>query len=195
MPTENDIDKIKKDLASLRAASDLAKKSAQTASRQIKEVEGKDFGKLFDKQFKSLTNRAARSFDSALQSLLVEGDSFKTVFKKLGADLLKNVLSSLPHGNIASSILPFARGGVLNSPALFPLKRGIGLAGEAGPEAILPLSRGADGRLGVRTQPQGGQGVQVNVNITTPDAQSFRRSQTQIAGMLRRAVQRGQRNL
>ena len=122
MPTENDIDKIKKDLASLRAASDLAKKSAQTASRQIKEVEGKDFGKLFDKQFKSFTNRAARSLDGALQSLIVEGDSFKTVFKKLGADLLKNVLSSLPHGNIASSILPFARGGVLNSPALFPFK-------------------------------------------------------------------------
>ena len=195
MPTENDIDKIKKDLASLRAASDLAKQSAQTASKQIKAVEGKDFSKLFDKQFKNFSNRAARSFDSALQSLIVEGDSFKNVFKKLGADLLKNVLSSLPYGNIAGSILPFARGGVLNSPALFPLKRGIGLAGEAGPEAILPLARGADGRLGVRAQPQGGQSVQVSVNITTPDAQSFRRSQTQIAAMLRRAVQRGQRNL
>ena len=43
----------------------------------------------------------------------------------------------------------YARGGVVGGPTLFPMARGIGLAGEAGPEAILPLARGADGRLGV----------------------------------------------
>ena len=43
----------------------------------------------------------------------------------------------------------FARGGVVNRPSVFPFSRGIGLMGEAGPEAILPLRRGRDGRLGV----------------------------------------------
>ncbi|SDX89241.1 phage tail tape measure protein [Roseicitreum antarcticum] len=43
----------------------------------------------------------------------------------------------------------FARGGVVKRPAVFPFSRGIGLMGEAGPEAILPLRRGRDGRLGV----------------------------------------------
>jgi len=43
----------------------------------------------------------------------------------------------------------FARGGVVNRPTVFPFSRGIGLMGEAGPEAILPLRRGRDGRLGV----------------------------------------------
>ena len=43
----------------------------------------------------------------------------------------------------------FARGGVVNRPTVFPFARGIGLMGEAGPEAILPLRRGRDGRLGV----------------------------------------------
>jgi phage-related minor tail protein len=47
------------------------------------------------------------------------------------------------------NIIPFARGGIVSSPVLFPMARGAGLMGEAGPEAIMPLSRGPDGRLGV----------------------------------------------
>jgi phage-related minor tail protein len=64
--------------------------------------------------------------------------------------------------------------------------------GEAGPEAIMPLSRGADGRLGVRTQ--GGSAVTINMNITTPDAQSFQRSNGQVASQMARALGRSQRN-
>jgi hypothetical protein len=40
-------------------------------------------------------------------------------------------------------------GGIVSRPTLFPFARGIGLMGEAGPEAILPLRRGRGGRLGV----------------------------------------------
>ena len=46
-------------------------------------------------------------------------------------------------------VTAFARGGVVDRPTLFPFARGAGLMGEAGPEAILPLSRGRGGRLGV----------------------------------------------
>jgi phage-related minor tail protein len=64
--------------------------------------------------------------------------------------------------------------------------------GEAGPEAIMPLARGADGKLGVR----GGQGaMNVTVNIAAQDAESFRRSQSQVAALITRAALRGQRNL
>ena len=49
-------------------------------------------------------------------------------------------------------VMPFARGGVVTAPTQFPMRGGTGLMGEAGPEAILPLSRGADGSLGVRSQ-------------------------------------------
>ena len=42
------------------------------------------------------------------------------------------------------AIKPFAAGGVIGTPTYFPLTQGgVGLAGEAGPEAILPLARGA----------------------------------------------------
>ncbi len=50
----------------------------------------------------------------------------------------------------------FGRHGIVDTPTLFPFADGIGLMGEAGPEAILPLSRGADGRLGVAAALGGG---------------------------------------
>jgi hypothetical protein len=40
-----------------------------------------------------------------------------------------------------------------------------------------------------------GSGVSVTVNISTPDAQSFERSQSQVSALIARAVARGQRNL
>lgn len=89
-------------------------------------------------------------------------------------------------------VMPFAKGGVVSSPTSFPMRGGRGLMGEAGAEAIMPLARGADGRLGV--QAQGGRGVTVVMNISTPDVQGFQRSQSQIAAQTARALSRGQRN-
>lgn len=44
----------------------------------------------------------------------------------------------------------FAKGGVVAGATAFAMQNGLGVMGEAGPEAIMPLSRGADGKLGVR---------------------------------------------
>jgi phage-related minor tail protein len=89
-------------------------------------------------------------------------------------------------------VMPFAKGGVVSSPTSFPMRGGLGLMGEAGPEAIMPLARGPDGRLGV--QAGGGRSVNVVMNITTPDVQGFQRSQSQVAAQVSRALSRGQRN-
>lgn len=89
-------------------------------------------------------------------------------------------------------VMPFAHGGVISGPTTFPMRGGTGLMGEAGPEAIMPLARGADGRLGVRTQ--GGGGTHVTMNISTPDVQGFERSQGQIAARMARALGHGNRN-
>ena len=89
-------------------------------------------------------------------------------------------------------VMPFAKGGLVTSPTTFPMRGATGLMGEAGPEAIMPLTRSADGRLGV--QAQGGGTVHVTMNITTPDVQGFQRSQSQIAAQMSRVMSRGQRN-
>jgi lambda family phage tail tape measure protein len=94
-----------------------------------------------------------------------------------------------------AGLTPFAAGGVISTPAYFPLgPGGLGVAGEAGPEAILPLARGRDGRLGVATS-GASAAANVTVHIATPDADSFRRSEAYISGQIARAVARGQRNL
>lgn len=93
-------------------------------------------------------------------------------------------------------VRPFAAGGVVAAPTYFPLAgaQGTGLMGEAGPEAILPLRRGSDGRLGVAAA-GAERPVAVTVNIATPDIEGFRRSEAQVAARLARAVARGRRAL
>jgi len=90
-------------------------------------------------------------------------------------------------------VMPFAKGGVVAQATAFPMRGATGLMGEAGPEAIMPLARGADGRLGVQAAGSA-RPVTVVMNITTPDVQGFQRSQSQIAAQAQRMLARGQRN-
>ena len=144
-----------------------------------------------------------KQFDDVLKSLALRLSelALKSAFKSLTSGLsgsLGNLLSGLfgsITGNAMGAIKPFAAGGVIGTPTYFPLMNGgVGLAGEAGPEAIVPLQRGADGRLGVAF---GGATAapNVTVQIATPDLESFRRSEAYITGQIARAVARGQRSL
>ncbi|MDX2288550.1 MAG: phage tail tape measure protein [Hyphomicrobiaceae bacterium] len=157
----------------------------------------------------------SRALVSAFEGIAIKGKSLGEVFRGLALDLSSLVLkaafkpleqglgqlfSGLFSGGLGGAggtalPVPFAKGGVIASPALFPLGRGLGLAGERGAEAILPLSRGPDGRLGVAASGGAGGGVSVTLNVSTPDAESFRRSEGQVAAMLARAVSMGRRNL
>lgn len=69
----------------------------------------------------------------------------------------------------------FASGGVFTNqvvsrPTMFAHGGGFGVMGEAGPEAIMPLTRAPNGKLGVAAQ--GGSGVQNNVNISVSISQT-----------------------
>ena len=169
----------------------------------------------------TLTNSIGRGLRRAFDGLVFDGmklsDALRDVAKSM-ADSVYNVamrpVQNAVGGAVASGIngllsgllpfanggsfaqgrvMPFARGGVISSSTTFPMRGATGLMGEAGPEAIMPLTRGADGRLGVQAQ-GGWRPVNVVMNITTPDVSGFARSQSQIAAQMSRALARGERN-
>jgi phage-related minor tail protein len=178
--------------------------------------------KALDMAMTSLEARS-KSFGSALGSALksatVDGKGLDDVLKGLGQRLidmslnagmkpletlvntsLSGMTSSLTslfgfaNGGVPGKVQPFAAGGVVSSPTFFPMGADFGLMGEAGSEAILPLKRGADGKLGVAA---GGQGSsqQIIFNVQAQDAASFKKSEGQISAMLTRAAMRGKRGL
>ena len=138
---------------------------------------------LSDIVLKAALQPLGQGFSSMLSGVLGGGGAAALGFAKGGV-----FQSGLP--------VPFASGGIIQSPVTFPLGSGrMGLAGERGAEAILPLTRGSDGRLGIVAQGGGGPQMSVTFNVTASDADSFRRSEAQVSAMLARAVSLGQRNL
>jgi phage-related minor tail protein len=131
----------------------------------------------------------------------VYGIAMKPVHNAVGGFLAEGINSLLsgvmPFEKGASfaqgRVMPFAKGGVVAQPTGFAMRNGRGLMGEAGPEAIMPLARGPDGRLGVQAS-GGARPVTVVMNIQTPDVAGFQRSQSQIAAQASRMLARGQRN-
>ena len=88
-----------------------------------------------------------------------------------------------------NGIQKFARGGVVHSPQIFPFKNGIGLMGEAGSEAILPLKRTKQGKLGVESSGGGGNVVNVSVNASGTSAQGNTMKANQLGKMIGVAIE------
>lgn len=183
-------------------AYEAAMKAAQDSTRQ--------FGNVFVSTIRSAV-MSGKSLEDTLRSLALRmstialDKALAPVENALAAALNAAVAGAagmpaygkggafLSNGETAVPVTAFANGGIVNRPAMFAHGSGLGVMGEAGPEAILPLARGADGRLGVETSRA--RSVNVVFNVHTSDAASFRRSEGQVTAMLARAVQRGQRGM
>ena len=175
-----------------------AGRDATGMSRSLSSSIGRAFeGLVFDgKKLSETLAGVGRSLSSSALSQAL-GPVQKSIGSALsgGLQAVLGGLSPFAKGAAFSSgrVAAFARGGVVDGPTHFPMRGGVGLMGEAGPEAIMPLARGADGRLGVRGG--GGGAVSVTMHISTPDVAGFQRSQSQIAAEMNRAMKRGRRNL
>ncbi len=93
-------------------------------------------------------------------------------------------------GNVyaKNKIVPFAYGGIVNKPTIFPMAKGAGIMGEAGPEAIMPLRRGSNGKLGVEAS--GGVGnVVVNVDASGSRVQGDQPNAKALGSAIGAAVQ------
>jgi hypothetical protein len=144
----------------------------------------------------------ANSFGSAMTSIVDGTKSVKDAFKDMANEIIKelyrifvvkqitgmiaNAISPgagdsymLAKGGVLNNgqVVPYANGGVVGSPTTFPMTGGrTGLMGEAGPEAIMPLKRGKNGKLGV--QAEGGSGdviIHQNFNFTANGDESVKK--------------------
>jgi hypothetical protein len=181
---------LSKEIERLNVAQGLGNEFAQgfvDASRAV--ITGAD---SMSDAFKNLGRRLS---EAAVEALLIQpliqglagsaggGTGFAGLFGGLFANANGNVFSN-------GSIVPMANGSVVNSPTFFPMSGGrTGLMGEAGAEAVMPLARGADGKLGVRAQGQTSKPISVTMNVNgATDADSFRRSERQILSRLQKAL-------
>jgi len=91
-------------------------------------------------------------------------------------------------------VVPFANGGIIGGPSLFPLANGAtGLAGEAGPEAVFPLTRLPNGELGIQAGGSGGTTnfsptVNITVESTGRGEEADERQATRTAAEVRRQL-------
>ncbi|EJG2210210.1 MULTISPECIES: phage tail tape measure protein [Proteus] len=138
-------------------------------------------------QIQNATSMALNGFSSQLTNVLVDGEANFKDFTKSILKMLTDIFikMSLVKGIEAMGFgfgapVANANGGVYNStslsaysgqivykPTMFAFAKGAGLMGEAGPEGIFPLRRGADGKLGVIAKiPNQGGGVTQHYHIT-----------------------------
>lgn len=137
----------------------------------------------------SLSNSA---YNSAIKPV---ADHFGGLLNQGVTGLVQGILPFANGAPFSSGrVMPFADGGVVSSATHFGMRGGMGVMGEAGPEAIMPLARGPDGKLGVRAGNGGGSSPTIVMNISTPDAAGFQRSRGQIAAQMTRALSAGQKN-
>ena len=145
---------------------------------------------------KDLIGFVADSMGDSFMSMVDGTKSVKDAFREMASDIVRelyrvlvvqqmvNKAKTFMGGFFAdggafsggSQIQAYADGGVVGSPTYFGMSGGkTGLMGEAGPEAILPLKRGANGKLGVQVEGNGG-GVTINqnINISTGVQQTVR---------------------
>ena len=165
----------------------------------------------FSKQTQDAVANAFKGMEDALVNFVQTGKlNFSDLARSIMADLtrmlvrasLLNFLSPFPFFNritggknamggvydAGNKISKFAYGGIVKKPTLFPMAQGMGLMGEAGPEAIMPLKRGANGKLGV--QSSGGVGnIVVNVDASGSSVQGDSERSQEFGRALAAAIQ------
>lgn len=182
---------------SILAAYDLAK--AEEVAREASIVAAKELDKVRQKQ-EALGDFIGNSFEKSMMSIVDGTLSVKDAFKVMVVDIVKELYRVLvvqrmiqaakgamgipfADGGVISSgsqVQAYANGGVVGGPTTFPMSGGrTGLMGEAGPEAIMPLKRGANGKLGVQMEGGGNSGgdtttVVQNFNISSNTSEETR---------------------
>lgn len=145
---------------------DVARYLAQIAKAE------EDLKNMRIEKIKDVASNLTDAFEAVITGTKSVGEAFRDMIYQMLLDLWRQQVAQPMVDGISSFIsdlIPqanggawnkgvqmFADGGVVGSPTMFRHSGGMGMMGEAGPEAIMPLKRGRNGKLGV--QMEGSQG-------------------------------------
>ena len=145
--------------------------------------------------FESIKSTVATGLANAIEGLIDGtkslGESLSGVLRQVASLFLqagtKSLIGSIfpsANGNVfaQNGIVPYAKGGYIGRPTM-------ALMGEAGPEAVLPLRRGANGKLGVESSGGGVGNVVVNVDATGSNVQGDQPNADRLGKAIGQAVQ------
>ena len=190
-------DELAKMFEQLKSLGENAKSPLEAYAAKIIDVQG---------QIENATVNAFQGMEDALVDFVMTGKlNFADLARSIIADLARIAIRAaiiqpigaalkLPgfaKGGVfaQNKIVPFAYGGVVNKPTLFPMKNGMGLMGEAGAEAVMPLKRTRQGRLGVEASGGGGNIVNVTVNASGTSADGNTMKANQLGKMIGTAIE------
>ena len=147
-------------------------------------------GKL---NFKDLANSIIADLTRMLVRAAITKPLFNFIFPGLanGGVVDGGEIVNSAKGNVfaKNKIVPYAKGGVVTKPTLFPMANGMGLMGEAGPESVMPLKRGRDGKLGVIANGGGVGNIVVNVDACGSSVEANETQSAELGKMLGAVVQ------
>ena len=183
--------------------------SIKDGAKQIQEMMENAFTKMEDALVEFVLNGKlsfrdfARSVIADLTRIFVRSQMFNMFGDmknwgkfRLGPDSAVNRSPDLPlmrgaKGLVVgqNGIVPFAKGGIVDRPTLFPFSKGIGLMGEAGSEAVMPLRRNRQGRLGVEASGAGVGNIVVNVDASGSSVEGDSGQAEELGSILGAAIQ------
>ena len=163
--------------------------------------------KSFAEETGEVVNKAFQGMEDALVKFVMTGTlNFSDLTRSILADLariairqaimqpLKGLFPFLTNANgnafAANGVVPYRKGGVVNSPTYFKYGgSNLGIMGEAGPEAVMPLKRGRGGKLGVIAQGGGAGNITVNVDASGSSVEGDTDGGRQLGEVIAAAIQ------
>ena len=193
-------------------------KSVQEFSEEITKSFGSQMQsklKSFNDSIKTIQESMAdvvvkgiKGMEDALVNFVMTGKlNFKNLANSIISDMARIVIQQTitkPFTNFISGIFgsangnafvdgkvqKYAYGGVVNKPTIFPMANGLGLMGEAGyPEAILPLKRGSNGKLGVQSTGSSIGNIVVNVDASGSSVEGDQQQGKELGRIIATAIQ------
>lgn len=187
---------LEEQIRARKQATDSVKELEKARAREVEQAK-----KAAESQ-KQWNSQLTYAFKDAIMNSKNLGDALSNLANRVQDMLVNKALDTLLGGMFASmkfakgaafqagGVTAFASGGVVNSPTMFPMRGGVGLMGEAGAEAIMPLTRTSNGDLGVKAVGGGSTVIapQITINVSGGTKEQNEDAGKRVSAAVRQAI-------